>query len=135
MIAPNIQKNQWVLGDPVTYRWWVLPRGDAIHFRIDEELANSGFDSDFAYVMPIIALPSEVVEIRAGKIYINGQLLEADYLPSLPPKKFDDIQIEIPPNRYLVLGEDPKIRGYFLKGFISKEPIVRRVVFQWGGEP
>jgi signal peptidase I len=56
--------NSWISGD--------VERGDIVTF-------FSNYD-DKVLVKRVIGLPGESVEINAGKVYINGELLEEDYL-------------------------------------------------------
>jgi signal peptidase I len=80
--------------------WGHLERGDIVVFWFPN-------DPDKSYVKRVIGLPGEVVEIRNGKVLINGTMLEEDYLnaeynqtlPSYPPKKVDD-------HFYFVMGDN-----------------------------
>ena len=77
-----------------------LKRGDVIMFLYPKDKTKS-------YFKRVIGLPGETVEIRAGKIFINGQILEESYLdeehnqakPTFPPRKIEEYQ-------YFVMGDN-----------------------------
>ncbi|CAN5345810.1 signal peptidase I [soil metagenome] len=80
--------------------WGHLTRGDIVVFWYPK-------DPDKSYVKRIIGLPGETVELRNGKVFINGTELNENYLeeehnrslPSFPPKKVDE-------HYYFVMGDN-----------------------------
>ncbi|MEM8717690.1 MAG: S26 family signal peptidase [Cyanobacteria bacterium P01_G01_bin.39] len=98
-----VQTHDVTLSDIITYRWRDYQRGDVIELRGNKFLVEQGFDEDLRYIMGIVGLPEETWGIKQGQVYINGKLLSADYLDSLPIKDYDQIKIEVPANQYLVI--------------------------------
>jgi len=82
------------------FSWGHLERGDIVVFWFPN-------DPDKSYVKRVIGLPGEMVEIRNGRVYIDGQELNESYLdtehnksmPSFPPKK-----VEM--HHYFVMGDN-----------------------------
>lgn len=80
--------------------WGHIDRGDIVVFWFPN-------DPDKSYVKRVIGLPGETVELRNGKVFINGIELNEDYLdtehnqslPSWPPKKVED-------HHYFVMGDN-----------------------------
>ena len=77
-----------------------LKRGEVITFLYPKDRTKS-------YIKRIIGLPGETIEIREGKTYINGQVLDEPYVdetfnqskPSFPPRK-------VPEYQYFVMGDN-----------------------------
>jgi signal peptidase I len=57
----------------VYYHWPPLERGDIVVFWFPD-------DPDKSYIKRVIGLPGELVEVRDGRIYVNGQELREPYL-------------------------------------------------------
>ena len=63
-----------------------------------------------SYIKRVIALPGEYVEIREGKVYINGEELQEEYLPTNTKTEitskvgFDNLIV--PENRVFVMGDN-----------------------------
>ena len=80
--------------------WGHIERGDIVVFWFPN-------DPDKSYVKRVIGLPGETVELRNGKVYINGVELNEEYidvehnqsLPSWPPRKVED-------HHYFVMGDN-----------------------------
>jgi signal peptidase I len=80
--------------------WGHLERGDIVVFWYPKE-------PDKSYVKRIIGLPGETVEVRNGKVYIDGNQLEEDYLdsehnqslPSFSPRRVEE-------HHYFVMGDN-----------------------------
>ncbi len=80
--------------------WGHLERGDIVVFWYPKDPSKS-------YVKRIIGLPGETVELRNGKVFINGTELAENYLdeehnrglPSFTPKTVDD-------HYYFVMGDN-----------------------------
>ena len=96
-MMPSINKGDKIFVDQNVGE---LKRGEIITFLYPKDRSQW-------FVERIIGLPNETVEIRAGKVYIDDQLLEEPYLDennnrlkqSFAPKK-------VPENSYFVLGDN-----------------------------
>jgi signal peptidase I len=74
-----------------------VSRGDIIFFKypLDEKLK---------YVKRIIGMPGDEVEVKDQKVYVNGKLLEEDYLLEPPYYTFE--KVIVPNDHYFVLGDN-----------------------------
>lgn len=82
--------------------WFDDPeRGDIVLFQYP-------VDPDILYIKRCIGLPGETVELRNGKIYINGSEtpLEEDYLKEEWTVKNDGLVFHVPDDCYLMLGDN-----------------------------
>ena len=77
-----------------------LKRGDVIAFLYPKDRSKW-------YIKRVVGLPGEVVEIRAGKVFINGQVFDEPYVDesfnqskaTFPPK-------QVPEYQYFVMGDN-----------------------------
>ena len=95
-MVPQLHDGERLLVNKLIYykfesvSWGHIERGDIVVFWFPN-------DPDKSYVKRVIGLPGEMVEIRAGRVYIDGQELAESYLdtehnkslPSFQPKKVD----------------------------------------------
>lgn len=82
--------------------WFDEPqRGDVILF-------SYPVDEKQTYIKRVIGLPGETVEIRDGKIYIDGssEPLEEDYLKETWTWENDGYTFKVPEGCYFVLGDN-----------------------------
>jgi signal peptidase I len=77
-----------------------LKRGDVIAFLYPKDRSKW-------YFKRIIGLPGETIEMRKGKIYINGQVLDEPYVnESFNQAKMDMAPRIIPEYQYFVMGDN-----------------------------
>ncbi|MEO6391398.1 MAG: signal peptidase I [Pyrinomonadaceae bacterium] len=82
------------------YGWPTLERGDIIVFWYPN-------DPDKSYVKRIIGLPGETVEVRQGRLFINGQELNEPYLdPHLNASRRSDPPVTVKEHYYFVMGDN-----------------------------
>ncbi len=94
-----------------------LQRGDLIVFKIDEKRQ---------YLKRLIGLPGETVEIRDGKVYINGKVLDEPYIKG--PAEGNSPPLILGSDRYFVLGDNrPNSSDSRAFGPIKGESILGRV--------
>ena len=105
-MLPQLNDGERLLVNKLVYykiqgvRWGHLERGDIVVFWFPKE-------PDKSYVKRIIGLPGEMVEVRNGRVLINGQELNEDYLdlehnkvlPSFPAKQVEQ-------HYYFVMGDN-----------------------------
>jgi len=75
------------------------------YFRGEVVLIKSHDSKDNIYIKRIIGLSNEEIEIKNGKVYINGEELEEPYLPA-GTKTYPDLKIKIPEESVFVLGDN-----------------------------
>ncbi|MBK8465371.1 MAG: signal peptidase I [Chloracidobacterium sp.] len=105
-MLPQLHDGERLLVNKLVYykiqsvSWGHIERGDIVVFWYPN-------DPDKSYVKRVIGLPGEMVEVRSGKVFVDGKQLEEDYLdvehnqslPSWPAKKVDD-------HHYFVMGDN-----------------------------
>lgn len=102
-MEPNLHTDQRLVVEKISYnRWWAVrsPQcGDVVVFRVDP-------NSDLL-IKRVIGLPGDRVEIRAGQVIINGELLDESYITR--PTYGDYGPLDVPPLHVFVLGDN---RGF-----------------------
>ena len=138
--------NQWeadkIIVDKLSYNFSIPQRGDVVVFSPTEELQKEEFQD--AFIKRIIGLPGDKVELKGGKVYINDKALaEKNYLiseqntstevcTSAPTRPFLSKPQTIPPDSYLVLG-DNRGSSYDSRcwGVVPRENIIGRAVLRF----
>jgi signal peptidase I len=101
-MSPTFQANDRLLIDKKAYEKTLPQRGDIVVFNPTEKLREQNFDKPF--VKRVVGLPGETIEIKNGKVYVDNQPLQEDYIAE-SPKKIIKQQI-IPRDAYFVLGDN-----------------------------
>jgi len=105
-MLPELHDGERLLVNKLVYykiqsvSWGHISRGDIVVFWYPRE-------PDKSYVKRVIGLPGETVEVRNGKVLIDGRVLDEEYLdqehnqslPSFPPKKVEE-------HHYFVMGDN-----------------------------
>ncbi len=141
-MLPTLQINDRLFVDKVSYHLRDPQRGDIIVFNPTDALLAENFHD--AFIKRIVALPGETVDVKNGKVFIDGRSLAEDYLPkgqetfvsadSCGPQTqpFLTGPIKVPPDSYLALGDnrDNSLDGRCW-GFVPRDRFVGRAVFRF----
>ena len=102
-MEPNLHTDQRLVVEKLSYNHWLHlrgpHRGDVVVFRISPH-------SDLL-IKRVVGLPGDRVEIRGGRVFINGELLDEPYLSQ--PTYGDYGPMDVPPLHLFVLGDN---RGF-----------------------
>ncbi len=90
-------------------------------------------DPDKDYIKRVIALEGDIVEISDGKIYVNDNLLNENYLKK-DVYTYGDLKVKVPENEVFVLGDNrnrsaSKDSRYF--GTISIDSIKGKAIYRY----
>jgi signal peptidase I len=122
-MRPTLQVNDRLIINKLTYRFREPERGDIIVFSPTETLKKQNFRD--AFIKRIVGIPGDRIEITEGRVYLNGQLLDEDYIAKEDTRGNGlDAQV-IPPNSYIVLG-DFRSNSYDSRfwGLVPRENII-----------
>ncbi len=127
-MEPNYHDGEYLLTDKLTYRFKDPQRGDVIVFK-------PPVSPDEEYIKRVIALPGEVISVKNGKYYINGQQLNESYIPEkiyTKGKAFlpNDTEKTVPAGSYFVSGDNRESSSdsrYW--GFVTKDKITGKAWF------
>ncbi|BAY65431.1 thylakoid processing peptidase [Calothrix brevissima NIES-22] len=137
--------NQWeadkIIVDKLKYKFSQPQRGDIVVFSPTDELKREQYHD--AFIKRIIGLPGEKVELKDGKVYINNKPLQEDSYLKNQTTVIDvctsGAQVPflakpqtIPPNSYLVLG-DNRNSSYDSRcwGVVPQQNIIGRAVLRF----
>lgn len=140
-MLPTLQINDRLFVDKVSYRFSPPERGDIIVFNPTDTLLAENYHD--AFIKRIVALPGETVEVKDGRVWIDGKPLdEKMYLPQGqetfiegacgPQPPFLNGPTQVPSDSYLALGDnrDNSLDGRCW-GFVPRDRIIGRAVFRF----
>ncbi|MHB8507780.1 MAG: signal peptidase I [Candidatus Dormibacteria bacterium] len=110
----TLHNHDFLVADKLSYRLHHPNRGDIVVFA-----PSNGSPED--YIKRVIAVPGDTLKISHGQVFINGHLLQEDYLPNhwtwLDTWNNGDPDT-VPPGKYFVMGDnrnqstDSRLLGY-----------------------
>jgi signal peptidase I len=123
-MVPTLEENDRVLVNKLSYRLHDVHRGDIVVFEAPEGQAQDGVND---LVKRVVGLPGDTVEGRDGRVFVNGEPLEEDYLPDGTETSTFGPQ-EVPAGSYFVMGDNRQAsRDSRFFGAIPEDDIVGRV--------
>jgi len=123
-MEPNFENGNYLIIDELSFRFRDPRREEVVVFRYPRNPSQR-------FIKRIIGLPGEKIEIKAGSIMVNDQILdESEYLP-FGLQTPGNIQISLNENEYFVLG-DNRISSFDSRqwGPLPRKNIIGRVYFR-----
>lgn len=127
-MEPTLQVNDRLIIDKVSYRFQSLQRGDIVVFNPTDTLLQQNFHD--ALIKRVIGLPGDEVEVKGGRVYLNGRPLREDYIAAQPDYQWGP-QV-VPPDSYLVLGDNRNnsYDGHYW-GFVPRDRIIGKAIVRF----
>jgi signal peptidase I len=100
-MEPNFYQGYCIMVSKVAYHSSGPQRGDVIVFNPP---AAAGEESPYPFIKRVIGLPGDIIEIKDGKVSVNGTALSEPYIMAAPD--YTMAPIEVPRNEYFVLGDN-----------------------------
>jgi signal peptidase I len=97
-MEPTLHNGQYLMVNKLVYRFGDPRRGDIVVF-------HSPQDRSRALIKRVVGLPGEEVSIVAGKLYVNGMVVEEPYVAGQPTSA-DWGPRRLGLAEYLVLGDN-----------------------------
>lgn len=127
-MVPTLVVNDRLIIEKLTYRFRAPERGEIVVFEPTKTLEQQNFKD--AFIKRVIGLPGEVVEVKEGKVFINGQALSENYIEEKPNYNYGPVTV--PEGQYLVLG-DNRNKSYdsHYWGFVPREKLIGRAIIRF----
>ncbi len=97
-MEPNLHSDQRLVVEKVSYRFHGPERFDVVVLKVPSQ-------GEELLIKRVIGLPGETVEIKNGRVYINGEELEEPFITSeTRPGRYS--RVTVPPLHVFVLGDN-----------------------------
>jgi signal peptidase I len=119
-----------LFGKQISTKWKDPERFDIIIFKYPD-------DESQLFIKRLIALPGETVEVRDGKVYINGSdtPLDDSFVPETPNGGYYDFgPVTVPEDCYFMLGDNrnnSKDSRFWDNHFVSFDEIVGKAEIRY----
>lgn len=126
-MEPNFHNSEYILVDKLSYHFTEPKRGD-----VDTLIPPDNITKD--YIKRIIGVPGDTLEIKQGKVFINGEAIKEPYLPKDLPTFMDGdpdniYKVTLKKDQFFVLGDNrPDSRDSRYIGIIPKSYLIGRVI-------
>jgi signal peptidase I len=124
-MEPLLEDGERIIVNKFVYRFQPIERGDVVVFWYPR-------DASVSFIKRVVGLPGDLVEIRAGRLYVNGMPTHEAYLP----QRFrdnDNLQpTEVRKGYYFVLGDHRRSSNDSRSwGEVPEKYIYGRAVFRF----
>jgi signal peptidase I len=97
-MMPGLEDQERIFVNKFVYRWEPIQRGDIVVFRYPRDTSKS-------YIKRVIGVAGDRIRIDSGEVYVNGEALDEDYVPSDYADARSYSEIVVPSNCFFVLGD------------------------------
>ena len=97
-MMPSLEDQERIFVNKFVYRLEPIQRGDIIVFRYPRDPSKS-------FIKRVIGLAGDHIQIDAGRVFVNGQSIEEDYVPRAYEDERSYPEVVVPSDSYFVLGD------------------------------
>lgn len=98
-MMPSLTNKERIFVNKFVYRLEPIERGDIVVFRYPR-------DPSLSFIKRVIGVPGDHIRIDDGQVYVNGKVLEEDYLfPAFVDHDQSFPEVVLSPHRYFVMGD------------------------------
>ena len=97
-MTPLLTDQERIFINKFVYRFQAVDRGDVVVFWYPQDASKS-------FIKRVVGLPGETIEIRDGRVLVNGQPLDEPYVPPQFADGHSFDAVRVPGGHYYVLGD------------------------------
>ncbi len=129
-MLPTLHTGDRLVVEKISYRFNSPKFGDIVVFQPPPELQRRGYSEDQAFIKRVIGTPGDTIKIDDGKVYVNDNLLQENYIKEPSVKPFP--LVKVPENQYFMMGDnrnDSNDSRYW--GFLPKTNMIGKASFRF----
>jgi signal peptidase I len=127
-MSPTLHENDRLFTNKIEYIISEPDRGDVVILEAPDDVNKD-------YIKRVVALEGDTVEIYDGKVYINGEQVEEEYIATNSyTDAYDENSWEVPEDHVFVLGDNREFRASKDSrslGVISEELVKGKASFRY----
>ena len=97
-MMPSLDDQERIFVNKFVYRLEPIQRGDIVVFRYPRDPSKS-------FIKRVVGLAGDHIRIDAGRVFVNGTLLDEDYVPLAYEDQRSYPEFVVPLDSYFVLGD------------------------------
>jgi signal peptidase I len=97
-MMPGLEDQERIFVNKFVYHWEPIQRGDIVVFRYPRDTSKS-------YIKRVIGVAGDRIRIDSGQVYVNGEALDEDYVPSDYADARSYSETVVPSSCFFVLGD------------------------------
>ncbi|MBE9032049.1 signal peptidase I [filamentous cyanobacterium LEGE 11480] len=103
-MVPTLRIGDRLVVDKISYRQHAPQFGDIVVFQPPDLLLQQGYQANQAFIKRVIGLPGQTVEVKQGKVFVDGQALIEPYIAAPPTYRMQPITVT--PDNVFVMGDN-----------------------------
>jgi signal peptidase I len=129
-MAPTLHIGDRLVIEKVSYRFHDPRPGDIVVFEPPQQLQVQGYRPDQVFIKRVIATEGQVVEVHNGKVFVDGDPQNEDYIAESPQYVIPSVQV--PAHSIFVLGDNRNnSNDSHVWGFLPTQNIIGRAIFRF----
>ena len=128
-MQPTIDPDDYLILSRQSYRFGDVERGDIVVFQSD--IKDEDQKHDKLLIKRVIGVPGDIITITGGNVYVNGEMLEEDYVGG--EKTPGEVrELKVGEDEIFVLGDHRSVSKDSREfGCVSQKAIKGKAVFRF----
>lgn len=128
---PTLQIGDRLVIEKVSYRLHSPQAGEIIVFHPPAQFEDQfGYVPDKAFIKRVIGIPDDVIQVKDGKVYRNGEALSEPYVAE--PLAYQMNAVRVPANALFVMGDNRNnSNDSHVWGFLPQQNVIGRAIFRF----
>jgi signal peptidase I len=124
-MQPELIDQERIFVNKFVYHFEEIHRGDIVVFWYPKDPSKS-------FIKRVVGVPGDLVSVRGGRVYINGQLLEERYVPRGYQDSDSYPSVQVKEGHYYVLGDHRNASNDSRSwGLVPRKYIYGKAVFRY----